>query len=102
MLHPILETDWLSELSDAQQEIIAGGGQLSDINKKILTGFEASNTVFRNTVKSGPQGSYVDTSIDNMFVNTTANEELTALFDGALNGAANTTDSALHGVNIDL
>jgi hypothetical protein len=86
MLHQIPETDWLSELSDKQQEIVAGGGSLADIDKRVATAFEASNTVFKNTVKSGPEGSFVDTNIDNMFVNTTANEELNALLNGALNG----------------
>jgi hypothetical protein len=78
MLHQILETDWLSELSDEQQEIVAGGGQLADIDKEIQTAFEASNTLFRNQVKSGPEGSFVTTQIANVSLDTVAEEALKA------------------------
>ncbi|OKH21201.1 hypothetical protein NIES593_16420 [Hydrococcus rivularis NIES-593] len=86
MLNRILETNLLSELSDKQQEIVAGGGQLSEIAKEVRTAFEASNTVFKNSAASTEKGSMVDTTIDNMFVNTSAFEDLTALFNGAGNG----------------
>ncbi|OKH21202.1 hypothetical protein NIES593_16425 [Hydrococcus rivularis NIES-593] len=87
MLYRIPDTNLLSELSDEQQEIVAGGGQLSDITKEIETAFEASNTVFKNSAASTAKGSMVDTTIDNMAINTTAYEKLTALFNGAGNGA---------------
>jgi aspartokinase-like uncharacterized kinase len=82
MLNQILETNLLSELSDEQQEIVAGGGQLADITKRVKTAFEASNTAFKNTAGSTADGSMVDTTIDNMYVNTTAFEDLTAKFLG--------------------
>jgi aspartokinase-like uncharacterized kinase len=77
MLHNLL-----SELSDEQQEIVAGGGQLADISKEIKTAFEASQTVFKNTAGSTAEGSMVDTTIDNQFVYTNAFEDLTAKFLG--------------------
>jgi hypothetical protein len=86
MLNQILDTNLLSELSDEQQEIVAGGGQLSEITKEVRTAFEASNTTFKNAAASTEKGSMVDTTIDNMFVNTTAFEDLTAKFNGVDNG----------------
>jgi hypothetical protein len=89
MLH---HTDLLNELSDEQQEIVAGGGQLSEITKQIETAFEASNTAFKNSAASTSKGSMVDTTIENMFVNTTAFEDLTARFNGGGNGNGNGND----------
>jgi hypothetical protein len=83
MLNQILETNLLSELSDEQQEIVAGGGQLEEVEKEIETAFEASVTQFQNVAASGPAGSAVQTTIANQFINTTAFEDLTALFQGA-------------------
>lgn len=88
MLHQILDADWLSELSDEQQEIVTGGGQLDDLSKQVMTAFDASTTMFKNTVTSGPTGSYVTTEIANTAVFTTAQEMLDTAFNGhpILNG----------------
>lgn len=76
----MLETNLLSELSDEQQEIVAGGGQLADLNKQIGTAFEASKTLFSNTVSSGPEGSFVKTEIANTSLETAAQEILNLAF----------------------
>jgi len=75
------ETNLLSELSDEQQEIVAGGGQLEELTKKVKTAFEASKTSIKNSVASTAEGSIVDTEIDNTAVETSAFEKLAAYFD---------------------
>lgn len=80
MLHQTLDADWLSELSDEQQEMVTGGGQLDDLTKQVMTAFEASTTMFKNTVHSGPTGSFVSTEIANTAIFTHAQEMLDSAF----------------------
>lgn len=82
MLHQMLETDFLSELSDEQQQTVAGGGQLAELQKKIKTVYDASKTIFTNTVGSGPEGSFVNTEIVNTAITTNADEMLNSAFPG--------------------
>jgi hypothetical protein len=83
MFDPTLENTLYSELSDNQQEAIAGGGQLEDIHKTIFTTFDASETIFKNVAGSGANGSTVVTELSNKSVKTAAYEDLCVGFDTA-------------------
>lgn len=83
MLYQILATDLLSELSDEQQQAVAGGGQLADFQKKIQTAYNASKTIFKNTVSSSAEGSFVNTEIANTAITTNAEELLNTAFPGS-------------------
>jgi hypothetical protein len=83
MFDPIQENTLVKELSDEQQEAIAGGGQLEDIYKNVFTTFDASETLFKNVAGSGAGGSTVGVELANKSIKTAAYEDLSVGFDTA-------------------
>jgi hypothetical protein len=73
------------ELSEEQQELVAGGGQLTDLDDYLDTYFKAENSVvdFQAMLESGPDGSTVmqDFSQDFTAIDTGAKKDFSASFD---------------------
>ncbi len=64
------------DLSDEQQELVSGGGQLTDLFETDFTAFEFQNVEFQKNIESGPDGSNIMKSLETNFVNTYAYEDL--------------------------
>lgn len=78
MLAQILEEELLTDLSEQQQEMIAGG--LQGIQRVAGTFYHADMTEFFSQMSSGPNGSYVTTAIKHAQVTTGSIEILNANF----------------------
>jgi hypothetical protein len=64
------------ELSDQQQELIAGGGQLLDLEEFDYTDFEYQNVTLNKTIASTIEGSFITKELSTDFVYTRAYEDL--------------------------
>ncbi len=69
------------DLSDEQQELVSGGGQLTDLFETDFTAFEFQNVDFQKNIESGPNGSSIQKSLETNFINTYAYEDLELGFD---------------------
>jgi hypothetical protein len=73
------------ELSESQQELVSGGGQLTDLDDYLDTYFKAEKSLvdFQVAQKSGPDGSEIlqDFSQDFTAVDTGAIKDFNAIFD---------------------
>jgi hypothetical protein len=78
MLAQILENELLTDLSDQQQEMIAGG--LESIDKKVHTFYNTNAIAFLNQAGSGPGGSFVNTGLEQAELDTGSKEKLHAKF----------------------
>lgn len=78
MLAQILEIELLTELSEQQQQVVAGG--LDGIAKTIKTFFDQDHLDFLNQAGSGPGGSFVNTGIKQEELHTGSFEKLKAKF----------------------
>jgi hypothetical protein len=78
MLNQILETELLTELSDQQQQMIAGG--LQSISKNVNTYYDPNAIKFLNQAGSGPGGSFVNTGLEQAELHTGSNEKFRARF----------------------
>lgn len=79
MISQILETELLTELSEQQQQMIAGG--LQSIMKNVHTFYNTDAVAFLNQNGSGPGGSFVNTGIKQAQLNTGSSELLKVKFD---------------------
>ncbi len=79
MLTQILESQLLTELSDQQEQMIAGGG-LSNINKNVSTYYDPNAIKFLNQAGSGPGGSFVNTGLEQAELHTGSKEKFRATF----------------------
>ncbi|MBF2006974.1 MAG: CTB family bacteriocin [Chlorogloeopsis fritschii C42_A2020_084] len=78
------------ELSDKQQELISGGGQLLNLDEFDYTDFEYQNVNLNKTIASGINGSFITKELSTNFVFTSAYEDLMLDFDpGAVGGNGN-------------
>ncbi|GEM_PF-873405 len=80
MLAQILESELLTNLSDQQQQIVAGG--LASIDKAVGTYYDADAVGFINQAGSGLGGSFVNTGIEQAQVRTGSFETLNTGFGG--------------------
>jgi hypothetical protein len=80
-----MDSQLFVELSEEQQEIVAGGGQLTDLDDYLNTYFEAENSEvdFQAMLESGPDGSTVmqDFSQDFTKIANAAKKDFSAQFD---------------------
>lgn len=78
MVNRILENELLAELSEQQQQMVAGG--LQSIAKNVHTFYNTNAIEFLNQSGSGPGGSFVNTGIAQAQLNTGSSELLKAKF----------------------
>ncbi|WP_235083023.1 CTB family bacteriocin [Chlorogloeopsis fritschii PCC 9212] len=71
-----METKLFVELSDNQQELICGGGQLLNLDEFDYTDFEYQTLDLSKTIASGINGSFITKELSTNFVFTSAYEDL--------------------------
>jgi hypothetical protein len=76
-----METGLFLELSEEQQELISGGGQLYELDEYDYTDFEYQTVKLDKVIGSGPKGSFIEKSFNTNFIFTSAEEYLSAYFD---------------------
>jgi hypothetical protein len=67
-----------SELSEEQQQMVAGG--LQSINKNVNTFYNTNAIAFLNQAGSGPGGSFVNTGLQQAELDTGSKEKFSAKF----------------------
>jgi hypothetical protein len=67
-----------SELSEEQQQMVAGG--LQSINKNVNTFYNTNAIAFLNQAGSGPGGSFVNTGLQQAELDTASKEKFRAKF----------------------
>ncbi|MFQ4143031.1 CTB family bacteriocin [Chlorogloeopsis sp. ULAP02] len=76
-----MKTKLFIELSDYQQELICGGGQLLNLDEFDYTDFEYQNVNLSKTIASGINGSFITKELSTNFVYTSAYEDLMLEFE---------------------
>ncbi|MDM9382946.1 CTB family bacteriocin [Chlorogloeopsis sp. ULAP01] len=76
-----METKLFIDLSDNQQELICGGGQLVALDEFDFTDFEYQNVNLSKTIASGINGSFITKELSTNFVYTSAYEDLMLEFE---------------------
>jgi len=80
-----MNSELLIELSDEQQELVSGGGQLTDLSDSLGTNFSKENSLVQLEVgqTSGLNGSTNIQSFGQAFqeIDTSASKRLSAIFD---------------------
>ncbi|KOP27422.1 hypothetical protein AMR41_05350 [Hapalosiphon sp. MRB220] len=76
-----MEIGLFLEISEQQQEITSGGGQLVDLFEYDNTNFEFQNFNLSKTMYSGPYGSVISKDLTNKYIDTSAYEFLNADFE---------------------
>jgi len=80
-----MESTLFLELSDEQQELVSGGGQLIDLSDSLGTDFSKENSLVQLEVgqTSGPNGSTNIQSFGQAFqkIDTSAYKDLSAMFE---------------------
>lgn len=76
-----ISSDFLTDLSDEQQSLVTGGGQLVDLRERDYTDFEYQNVYLEKNIGSGFNGSFINKRLNTDFIFTSAYEELDLEFD---------------------
>jgi hypothetical protein len=76
-----MKSNLFTNLSEEQQELVSGGGQLYELNEEDYTDFEYQTVKLDKIIGSGPEGSFIEKSFKTNFVFTSAYEDLDAYFD---------------------
>jgi hypothetical protein len=75
-----METGLFLELSEEQQEITSGGGQLIGATEYDATKYELQLVNLNKTIASGPNGSFITKSLSTAFLLTSAQQYLDLYF----------------------
>ncbi len=75
-----METKLFLELSEEQQEVTSGGGQLINASEFDATEYGLQLVNLNKTIASGPNGSFITKNLSTAFLFTSAEEYLNLYF----------------------
>lgn len=76
-----ISSNFLTDLSDEQQSLVTGGGQLVKLDEIDRTNFEYQNVLLEKDIQSGFDGSSIRKRLNTDFIFTSAFEDLNLEFD---------------------
>lgn len=76
-----ISASFFTDLTDEQQSLVAGGGQLVKLHEKDYTDFEYQNVFLEKNIGSGFDGSFINKRLNTDFIFTSAYEDLDLRFD---------------------